>query len=59
MTKLGKAPTKARSRVILSTVPIIGLRGLTPEFGEGFTLAGIGRSGVAGLLLNQVLPKAR
>jgi uracil permease len=45
--------------VIISTVLIIGLGGLTLQFGEGFTLAGIGLSGVAGLLLNLILPQQR
>ncbi|UWQ84488.1 uracil-xanthine permease family protein [Leisingera caerulea] len=59
LAKLGEALTEARNMVIISTVLIIGLGGLTLEFGEGFTLAGIGLSGVAGLLLNLILPKQR
>ncbi|MBY6066774.1 uracil-xanthine permease family protein [Leisingera aquaemixtae] len=59
LAKLGEALSEARNMVIISTVLIIGLGGLTLQFGEGFTLAGIGLSGVAGLLLNLVLPQQR
>ncbi|UWQ25794.1 uracil-xanthine permease family protein [Leisingera aquaemixtae] len=59
LAKLGEALSEARNMVIISTVLIIGLGGLTLEFGEGFTLAGIGLSGVAGLALNLILPKQR
>lgn len=59
LAKLGDALSEARNMVIISTVLIVGLGGLTLEFGEGFTLAGIGLSGVAGLLLNLILPKQR
>ncbi|WP_264210470.1 uracil-xanthine permease family protein [Leisingera thetidis] len=59
LAKLGEALTQARNMVIVSTVLIIGLGGLTLQFGEGFTLAGIGLSGVAGLLLNLILPQER
>ncbi|UWQ29755.1 uracil-xanthine permease family protein [Leisingera sp. M523] len=59
LAKLGDALSEARNMVIISTVLIIGLGGLTLQFGEGFTLAGIGLSGVAGLLLNLILPKQR
>ncbi|WP_036760555.1 uracil-xanthine permease family protein [Leisingera daeponensis] len=59
LAKLGEALSEARNMVIISTVLIIGLGGLTLEFGDGFTLAGIGLSGVAGLVLNLILPKQR
>ncbi len=59
LSKLGEALSEARNMVIISTVLIIGLGGLTLQFGEGFTLAGIGLSGVAGLVLNLILPKQR
>ncbi|WP_291736422.1 solute carrier family 23 protein [Leisingera sp. F5] len=59
LAKLGEALSEARNMVIISTVLIIGLGGLTLQFGEGFTLAGIGLSGVAGLVLNLILPKQR
>ncbi|AHD00150.1 uracil permease [Leisingera methylohalidivorans DSM 14336] len=59
LAKLGEALSEARNMVIISTVLVIGLGGLTLQFGEGFTLAGIGLSGVAGLLLNQILPQQR
>ncbi|OBY26124.1 uracil-xanthine permease family protein [Leisingera sp. JC1] len=59
LAKLGEALSEARNMVIISTVLIIGLGGLTLQFGEGFTLAGIGLSGVAGLLLNLILPQQR
>ncbi|UWQ46704.1 uracil-xanthine permease family protein [Leisingera aquaemixtae] len=59
LAKLGEALSEARNMVIISTVLIIGLGGLTLEFGEGFTLAGIGLSGVASLALNLILPKQR
>ena len=59
LSKLGDALSEARNMVIISTVLIIGLGGLTLQFGEGFTLAGIGLSGVAGLVLNLTLPKQR
>ncbi|QAX28963.1 uracil-xanthine permease family protein [Leisingera sp. NJS204] len=59
LAKLGDALSEARNMVIISTVLIIGLGGLTLQFGEGFTLAGIGLSGVAGLALNLILPKQR
>ncbi len=59
VAKLGDKLVEARNMVIVSTVLIIGLGGLTLSFGEGFTLAGIGLSGVTGLVLNLILPRAK
>lgn len=56
LTRLGEGLSEARNMVIVSTVLVIGLGGLTLNFGEGFTLAGIGLSGIAGLVLNLILP---
>jgi len=56
LTRLGEALSEARNMVIVSTVLVVGLGGLTISFGEGFTLAGIGLSGIAGLVLNLILP---
>ena len=59
VAKLGDKLVEARNMVIVSTVLIIGLGGLTLSFGEGFTLAGIGLSGVTGLVLNLILPRVK
>ncbi|MGB0967518.1 MAG: uracil-xanthine permease family protein [Halocynthiibacter sp.] len=56
LTRLGDALTEPRNMVIVSTILIIGLGGLTVNFGDNFALAGIGLSGVAGLVLNLILP---
>lgn len=56
VARLGEALSEARNMVIVSTILIIGLGGLSLEFGEGFALAGIGLSGIAGLVLNLILP---
>lgn len=59
LTRLGDHLSDARNMVIVSTVLIIGLGGLTLSFGEGFTLAGIGLSGLTGLVLNLILPREK
>ncbi|KPN61755.1 Uracil permease [Aliiroseovarius sp. xm-m-379] len=59
LIRLGDHLQDARNMVIVSTVLIIGIGGLTLEFGDGFTLAGIGLSGVAGLVLNLFLPRQK
>ncbi|WP_298906045.1 uracil-xanthine permease family protein [uncultured Aliiroseovarius sp.] len=51
------ALTNSRNMVIVSTVLVIGIGGLSIPFGGGFTLAGIGLAGVAGVILNLILPK--
>ncbi len=56
LARLGDTLTEPRNMVIISTVLVIGLGGLTLEFGESFKLAGIGLSGIAGLVLNMILP---
>ncbi|WP_424943808.1 uracil-xanthine permease family protein [Aliiroseovarius crassostreae] len=59
LARLGDSLSDARNMVIVSTVLIIGIGGLTLQFGEGFTLAGIGLSGVTGLILNLILPRPK
>ncbi|SPF76183.1 Uracil permease [Aliiroseovarius pelagivivens] len=51
------ALTNSRNMVIVSTVLVIGIGGLSIPFGGGFSLAGIGLAGVAGVILNLILPK--
>lgn len=58
VAKIGDQLQEPRNMVIASTILVIGLGGLTLSFGEGFSLAGIGLAGVAGLVLNLVLPHA-
>ncbi len=57
VAKIGNELTDARNMVIVSVILVIGVGGLSIPFGGGFTLAGIGLAGVAGVLLNLVLPK--
>lgn len=59
LTRLGDALTEPRNMVIVSTILIIGLGGLTVNFGDNFALAGIGLSGIAGLVLNLILPNPK
>lgn len=59
LTRLGDALQESRNMVIISTVLVIGIGGLTISFADGFALAGIGLSAVAGLVLNLILPHAR
>ena len=56
LAKLGDALSEARNMVIVSTILVIGLGGMTLQLGGDFTLAGIGLAGVAGLILNMILP---
>lgn len=56
LAKLGDALSEARNMVIVSTILVIGLGGMTLQLGGDFTLAGIGLAGVAGLILNLILP---
>ena len=58
LTRLGDALSEARNMVIVSTILVIGLGGLTLNFGDNFALAGIGLSGIAGLVLNLILPSS-
>lgn len=50
------ALTNSRNMVIVSTVLVVGIGGLSIPFGGGFTLAGIGLAGVVGVILNLILP---
>lgn len=59
VARLGEALNEARNMVIISTVLVIGIGGMTLSFGEGFTLAGIGLSGLVGLILNLILPNPK
>ncbi|MBO9405803.1 uracil-xanthine permease [Shimia sp. R9_1] len=59
VAKIGDDLHDPRNMVIASTILVLGLGGLTLSFGEGFSLAGIGLAGVAGLLLNMILPQTR
>ncbi len=58
LARLGDQLSEARNMVIVSTVLVIGIGGLTLQFGNGFTLAGIGLAGVTGLVLNLILPRS-
>jgi len=58
LAKIGsEALTQPRNMVIVSTVLIVGIGGLAIPFGEGFTLSGIGLAGIAGVVLNLILPR--
>ncbi|MFY0594930.1 MAG: uracil-xanthine permease [Cognatishimia sp.] len=58
LAKIGsEALTNARNMVIVSTILIIGIGGLAIPFGADFTLSGIGLAGIAGVLLNLILPQ--
>lgn len=64
VAKIGSELTNARNMVIVSVILVIGVGGLSISFGgeaaQGgtqFTLAGIGLAGVAGVLLNIILPR--
>jgi len=56
LSKLGEALSEPRNMVIVSTILVIGIGGLTLELGDDFKLAGIGLAGIAGLVLNLILP---
>lgn len=49
--------TRPRNLVIASVILVIGIGGLSIPFGGGFALSGIGLAGVAGVILNLLLPK--
>ncbi|GAA6208614.1 uracil-xanthine permease family protein [Cognatishimia sp. WU-CL00825] len=57
VAKIGDRLTEARNMVIISVVLVVGIGGLSIPFGSGFTLAGIGLAGVAGVVLNLLLPR--
>ncbi|MDC0737580.1 uracil-xanthine permease family protein [Cognatishimia sp. SS12] len=60
LTKIGSEDlSEPRNMVIVSVILVIGLGGLAIPFGESFTLSGIGLAGIAGILLNLILPKSR
>ena len=56
LSKLGEALSEPRNMVIVSTILVIGIGGLTLELGDDLKLAGIGLAGIAGLVLNLILP---
>ena len=56
LSKLGEALSEPRNMVIVSTILVIGIGGLTLELGDDFKLAGIGLAVIAGLVLNLILP---
>lgn len=57
LSKIGGQLSNARNMVIVSVILVIGVGGLSIPFGGSFSLAGIGLAGVAGVLLNLILPK--
>jgi len=56
VAKIGEDLSLPRNMVIASTILIVGIGGLSIPFGGGFTMAGIGLAGIAGVLLNIILP---
>ena len=56
LSKLGEALSEPRNMVIVSTILVISIGGLTLELGDDFKLAEIGLAGIAGLVLNLILP---
>lgn len=57
VAKVGDKLSVPRNMVIISTILVVGIGGLAIPFGGGFTLSGIGLAGIAGVLLNLILPK--
>jgi len=49
--------TEARNLAIASIILVIGIGGLSVNFGGDFALAGIGLAGIVGLIMNLILPR--
>ena len=57
--KVGEALTEPRNMIIASIILVIGIGGLSVSFGGSFKMAGIGLAGLAGVVLNLLLPQQR
>lgn len=59
VAKVGDKLSVPRNMVIIATILVVGIGGLTIPFAGGFVLSGIGLAGIAGVLLNLILPKGQ
>ncbi|MDR2981779.1 MAG: NCS2 family nucleobase:cation symporter [Puniceicoccales bacterium] len=59
LVKAGEDLLEPRNMIIASLILVLGIGGMVIGEDSGFALRGIGLAGIAGILLNLILPKSR